>query len=97
MDTIHHIAIPVEDIKTTLQWYKDNFDVDIAYEDQSWALIKFDNIALALVLPDQHPPHFAITCQDAEKYGALTPHRDGTESIYIKDPSGNAVEMLKLP
>lgn len=59
-------------------------------------MIKFENVSLALVLPDQHPYHFAITCEDAEKYGTLTPHRDGTESIYIKDPDGNHVELLKL-
>jgi catechol 2,3-dioxygenase-like lactoylglutathione lyase family enzyme len=97
MDKIHHIAIQVQDIKGALDWYKNNFDIEVAYEDDTWALIKFDNTSLALVMPNQHPPHFAIVKEDAEKYGELTPHRDGTASIYIQDPDGNNVEMLKLP
>ncbi len=97
MDTIHHIAIPVQDVKKTLEWYVNEFDVNVLYEDETWALIEFENVSLALVIPSQHPPHFAIACQDAEKYGPLVKHRDQTKSIYIKDPSGNNVEMLKLP
>jgi catechol-2,3-dioxygenase len=30
----------------------------------------------------------------AHKYGTLKRHRDGTESIYISDPSGNVVELM---
>lgn len=97
MDTIHHIAIPVTDVGATLKWYKNQYDVTVSYVDETWALIQFDNVALALVLPEQHPPHFAIVSDHAERYGTLTPHRDGTASVYIKDPAGNAIEMLKLP
>jgi extradiol dioxygenase family protein len=97
MDTIHHIAIQVSDIEETLYWYKSNFDVIISYQDRTWALIEFENVSLALVMPDQHPSHFAILDKQAEKHGHLVMHRDGTQSVYIQDPSGNAVEMLKLP
>ena len=95
MDKIHHIAIQVEDVNKAVDWYSNQFDVDVAYHDQSWALLKFDNISLAIVVPGQHPPHFAIEDDNAEKYGELTTHRDGTASIYIKDPFGNNVEIIK--
>ncbi|MEY4718636.1 MAG: hypothetical protein RL563_1254 [Pseudomonadota bacterium] len=97
MDTIHHIAIQVVDIKDSLEWYKNQYDVKVLYEDESWALLQFANVALALVLPSQHPPHFAIVSQHAERYGPLIVHRDGTASVYIQDPAGNNIEMLRLP
>lgn len=96
MDTIHHIAIQVSDLPATLAWYKSQYDVKVTYEDESWALIQFANVALALVLPDQHPPHFAIISEHAERFGPLKTHRDGTASVYINDPAGNCIEMLKL-
>ena len=39
--------------------------------------------------------HIAFEKNNAEDYGTLVPHRDGTSSVYIKDPSNNAVEILK--
>jgi len=96
LDHIHHVAIQVKDIEESLNWYTSNFSCEVAYRDESWALLKFKNISLALVLPHQHPPHFAITKDDVKPYGVPVPHRDGTSSVYIQDPSGNNVEMLKL-
>ena len=95
MDKIHHIAIQVEDIKQAVDWYRDRFDFNLSYQDESWALLEFANMSLALVVPEQHPPHFAIENQQAEKFGELTEHRDGTQSIYIKDPFANAIEIIK--
>jgi catechol 2,3-dioxygenase-like lactoylglutathione lyase family enzyme len=48
MDRLHHVAIAVPDIGKALDWYRDQFDIEIVYVDESWALLKFDNIALAL-------------------------------------------------
>lgn len=96
MDTIHHIAIQVNNLEETLVWYKNQYDVKVLYQDDTWALLQFANVALALVLPSQHPPHFAIVSEHAERYGPLTTHRDGTASVYIQDPSGNQIEMIRL-
>jgi len=95
MDKIHHIAIQVPDISKGVDWYVKNFETKIIYQDESWAFLEFQNINLALVLPDQHPPHIAFEKDNAEIYGELTPHRDGTASTYITDPFGNKVEILK--
>ena len=95
MDHLHHIAIQVSDISRSIAWYRARFDVNVTYRDDSWALLRFANVSLALVLPDQHPPHMAVERDDAAAFGTLTPHRDGTASVYIEDPDGNAVEMLK--
>lgn len=55
LDHIHHIALQVKDLEETILWYTKNFACQIAYQDNSWALLKFENLSLALVHPDQHP------------------------------------------
>ena len=95
LDTLHHVAIQVEDIKRALKWYSTNFNTEIAYVDDTWALLRFDNIYLALVIPGQHPAHIALEHEGAETFGPLVKHRDGTESIYIEDSEGNTLELMK--
>ena len=96
MDKIHHIAIEVTSINEAFKWYKQHSKCEVSYQDDSWALLKYENISLALVLPNSHPPHIAFVKNDAEKYGKLDLHRDGTSSVYVKDPFNNSVEMLKI-
>ena len=95
MEKLHHVAITVPDIEKALDWYRAEFDVETAYADDSWALLQFENIALALVLPGQHPPHIAVERDKAELFGTLTSHRDRTASVYIQDPWGNAIKIMK--
>jgi len=95
LDALHHVAIQVKDIARALKWYSDNFNAETVYLDDSWALLRFANIYLALVIPSQHPPHIAIEHENAEAYGRLIKHRDGTESIYINDSEGNTLELMK--
>jgi len=93
-DRIDHIAISVEDIKQAVEWYTANFNCKIKYQDETWAYLGFNNINLALVIPGQHPSHLAFIREDAEKYGSLKTHRDGTRSCYVKDPTGNSIEIM---
>ena len=97
MDKIHHLAIQVEDIGKSVESYNKNYDIQDSNQDETWAKIDFENTRLALVIPEQHPFHFAIESDEASSYGELTKHRDGTASIYIKDIDGNNIEMIKLP
>ena len=94
--SIHHLAIQVENISRAVKWYQDHFDCTIKYEDASWAILAFDNINLALVLPNQHPPHIAVVHPHIEEFGTPKLHRDGTRSVYIQDSEGNFVELLDL-
>jgi catechol 2,3-dioxygenase-like lactoylglutathione lyase family enzyme len=94
LDSIDHIAIPVENVATALDWYKKTFNCEVSYQDDTWAFIKFDNIKLALVIPSQHPAHIAFVSPEAEKSGALKLHRDGTRSCYVTDPAGNSIEIM---
>jgi hypothetical protein len=97
LDTIHHIAIQVKDIAQSVFWYTQRYECVVDYQDDTWAMLKFSNISLALVLPEQHPYHFAILTDDLEPYGEAESHRDGTASVYINDADGNNIEMLKVP
>ena len=94
MDQLQHVALVVSDIDDAIEWYKTKFNLEISYSDKSWALLQFSNILLALVLPDQHPPHIAIELDNPVSFGPLTERRDGTSSTYIKDPWGNSIEIM---
>ena len=95
LDTLHHAALRVKDVKEAVEWYTQRFRCEIEYQDDTWAMLKFANVRLAFVLQEQHPPHIALLGQPAE-FGQPTVHRDGTSSIYLKDPDGNNVEILAL-
>ena len=95
LESIHHIGVQVSDIDAALAWYRERFAFEAVYVDASWALLQFENVALALALPGQHPAHFAGARDDAETHGELTPHRDGTASVYICDPWVNVIEIMK--
>ena len=94
LDLIEHVAIAVDDVDSAVAWYTSTFRCTVAYKDATWALLAFGNLNLALVIPEQHPPHIAFASPGAEKFGTLTTHRDGTRSTYVKDPAGNSVEIM---
>ena len=96
MDKIDHIALRVDNIAESVAYYLSEFKCMIIYQDDTWAFLQFDNIKLALVIEDEHPYHIAFETDDK---GVLngTLHRDGSISKYIKDPSGNTIELIKYP
>ena len=58
-------------------------------------MLAFENVRLAFVLAEQHPPHIAIV-GDPAVFGEPKVHRDGTSSVYVKDPNNNNVEIMAL-
>ncbi|PPR09053.1 MAG: hypothetical protein CFH41_02830 [Alphaproteobacteria bacterium MarineAlpha11_Bin1] len=92
---LHHTAICVDEIQSAVDWYKNLLAFDVEYQDETWALLSFENTRVALVLPSQHPPHLAFEHEGASTFGEMRTHRDGKESIYVRDPFGNAIELLK--
>ncbi|MBM3259252.1 MAG: VOC family protein [Candidatus Sericytochromatia bacterium] len=93
-DTLDHVAIQVEDVARAVAWYRETFSVDVTYQDETWALLAFANVRLALVVPGQHPSHVAVVRPDAASFGPLKPHRDGTASVYVRDSEGNVLEIM---
>ncbi|MBU6451939.1 MAG: VOC family protein [Cyanobacteria bacterium REEB67] len=94
LDKIDHIAIEVQDLDKTVEFYLQTFKAKVIYRDDTWAFLRFANIKLAFVVPSQHPPHIAFISERAEEFGQLKTHRDGTRSIYVKDPSDNTIEIM---
>ena len=94
MEKIDHVAIVVPHIKKAVEWYSKNTDCKVNYQDDTWAEIQYENVKLALVVPAEHPPHIAFIDENV-KNG--TKHRDGSESIYEHDFSGNIIERIKYP
>jgi catechol 2,3-dioxygenase-like lactoylglutathione lyase family enzyme len=94
LDAVDHVALVVESIADALAWYTQRFRCRVAYRDDTWALLEFANLRLALMTERRHPPHVGLVRADAEAFGALRPHRDGTRSVYLTDPAGNSVEVL---
>ncbi|MAW09954.1 MAG: glyoxalase, partial [Candidatus Marinimicrobia bacterium] len=52
-DILDHVAICTDSIEKSVIWYTENFKCDILYQDETWAMLEFENVKLALVLPDQ--------------------------------------------
>ena len=94
---IDHVALRSLDIRRDVAWYCENFGCEIEYEDSTWAsIVAPGGWRIALVTPAQHPAHVAFlqggpVAEDGKS------HRDGTVSKYLKDPSGNFVELLWRP
>ena len=96
MTYLHHIAIQVSDIKTSVNFYQTMFNAEVEYQDETWALLNVGSrTKLALVLENEHPKHICFVTPLVKVYkGTLKEHRDGTKYKYIEDPSGNVIEML---
>ncbi len=93
LNNIDHVAVQVSDVSNALVYYAERFECEVTYQDTTWALIKFENINLALVTKDQHPYHFAVVDKNLSNEN-IKYHRDGIGYIYTKDLDGNFIEIL---
>ena len=91
---IDHIAFQAENPKLAAEWYADNFNAEILYADETWSFIQFENIKMAFVIKEQHPVHIAFEDSNLK---AGKKHRDGSVSVYKRDPFGNFYEIIKYP
>lgn len=94
LSAVDHLAIIVKDIGYSVNYYQENFNCKIKFQDSTWAMIQFENINLALVTEDEHPNHFAIVDPSIENDKNIKFHRDGIGYIYQQDPDGNYIELL---
>lgn len=99
-----HVAVPSNDIAASVKWYVERVGAQVLYQDHTWAFMKVGQVKLALVSPQQHPPHVAVKIDEAQLAEAakqagipIDRHRDGTTGIYVHDPFGNAVELICYP
>ena len=104
MFEMDHVAIPTRDIAGSVKFYVETFGAEVLYQDATWAFLRLGQGKLALVTPEQHPPHVALRVSEAElKIAAqraekpIDHHRDGTTGIYIEDGQGNVIELICYP
>tara|TARA_B100000214_G_scaffold373280_1_gene353290 strand:+ start:1111 stop:1407 length:297 start_codon:yes stop_codon:yes gene_type:complete len=93
-----HVAICVECIQESVEWYCKELDAALEYRDETWAMLKIGDHKVALILGDLHPPHIAFSVSDIQSVAHISEvksHRDGSKFIYKKDPSGNIIEILQ--
>ena len=93
--TFHHAAVSVDNVAVGIQWYTRTLSASVLYQDETWALLEVGDTRIALVIPEEHPPHLAFEWSEAGDFGSLVEHRDGTSSLYIEDPFGNKIELMK--
>ena len=41
----------MQDIKGAVEWYTKTFHCRVSYQDDTWAMLEFANLKLALVVP----------------------------------------------
>ena len=96
-----HVAINVENINQSVEWYVLNMGAEISYIDETWAMLKIGDTKLALTVSNQHPPHVAFCLKDISEFpgplGKISTHRDGSVYQYVQDPSGNIIEYIYCP
>ena len=92
---LDHVAICVNDIQASVEWYKLNLCASVLYSDETWAMLKIGETKLALTSKDQHPPHIAFLVDNFENGKSVKQHRDGSNYIYKSDPDGNTIELIK--
>lgn len=94
---IDHIALVVDSPIDAADWYVQNFNAKLLYKDETWSFVEFENVKLAFVVKHQHPQHFAFEVSDFGENDRVKSHRDGTTSVYKRDPWGNVYELIKYP
>ena len=91
---LDHTAVITKNLVRDLEWYTKKFSCSLIYQDETWGLLDFDNICLALVTKGEHPNHFAIIDPTIKKDKRAKRNRDGIFFKYENDPSGNVIEKI---
>ena len=103
---LDHIAVVSQNMDEDVDFYSRlGFTVETRYGD--WAMLRDGTgRGVALLTPGgKHPPHIAFKAPSREvlealareNNGRVNGHRDGSVSAYVKDPSGNAIEIVFYP
>ena len=75
---IDHIALQVDDVNKSVEWYVEKYECEVLYNDDTWALLQFDNIKVALVVEEEHPFHIAFEIDGLDGEGNMLMH-----TIYV--------------
>jgi len=96
---IDHVAILVDDLDVSQEWYEKNCGAVLVFEDHKYRRMKMQNTTLALISKHHYKhAHIGLLVSDKNdlptELGELAMHRDGTTAYYVMDPDGNMVEFI---
>ena len=99
MSIVDHIAILVEDLQISQEWYEKTCGARVIYSDYKHIRMTFDNVSIALIDKKHYKyAHIGLYVHNYEDLpsneGEMVQHRDGTTGCYVKDPDGNVVEFI---
>ncbi len=99
MKIVDHIAVLVENLEVSQQWYEKNCGAVLVFEDHKYKRMIMGNVTIALIDKKYYDHnHFAIIVENyanlPSHLGEIVHHRDGTTGCYVKDPDGNVVEFI---
>ena len=98
MKTIDHIAILVDNLDASQDWYENNLEAICEYSDKFYRRMRFKNCTVALISKHRYPyAHIGILTEckeDLPQDGERVEHRDGTIGVYQFDPDGNCIEHI---
>jgi catechol 2,3-dioxygenase-like lactoylglutathione lyase family enzyme len=94
LDEIDHVAVAVADIERSVHWYTTSFSCEVERQEKTYAILRFANMKLVLVLPSQQKWHVGYKKNDAASFGEITERTDGIRSTFVADPTGNIVELI---
>ena len=89
-----HVAVPSNDIARSVEWYHQHFAASVLYQDKTWAFLNIGGTKLALVSPQQHPPHVAIDVSEEELVAASKQTGVPIDNLYAtEDREGGAMAI----
>lgn len=94
---LHHIAFNVGDVRKTVDFYKENIDVEVLFCTDSRACLVYNGVEICFTEGNKHPTHIAFeveSLKDMPKFGEVRKHSDNSSYIYLKDGFGNAIEWI---
>lgn len=94
LDEIDHVAVNVADIENSVRWYLTSFSCTVERQEKTFAILRFRNLKLVLILPSQQRGHVGYKKTDAASFGEITERTDGIKSTFVADPTGNIVELI---
>jgi len=99
MKTVDHIAVLVENLDVSQEWYENACGAKLAFKDYKYRRMRMGNVTIALIDKKHYEhAHFGILVQEyanlPSNLGEIVHHRDGTTGCYVKDPDGNVVEFI---
>jgi catechol 2,3-dioxygenase-like lactoylglutathione lyase family enzyme len=96
---IDHVAILVEDLDVSQEWYEKNCGAELVFKDHKFRRMKMENTTIALISKHHYKhAHIGLLVRNygdlPSNLGEIVIHRDGTTGCYVMDPDGNMVEFI---